>query len=143
MRANPIPPAAPAPAESRVEQSDVVGCGSLLRPKDGAGAFGAAQRIAHIRGDQHLGPADRWIDLSFDPIQRREGGAAFCQLVTTRIEEPQAERAKHPCSRVVRGAAADPHQDPARAAGDRLLDQLTGAESARAKRVTLVALQKR
>ena len=71
----------------------------------------------------------------------RERGTARRKRSARSVREARAERFEQSCAAVVRGAAADPDDDPARSAGDRLGDQFSGPKRRRTARVAVACVE--
>ena len=69
------------------------------------------------------------------PLEAGERAAAVRQLAAARVEQANAERLQHPGAAVVRGAAADADDEPARAVVEGGPDQFADAEGRRHQRI--------
>ena len=113
--ANPTPPAAPAPGESRrsapvaaatasaqwptarVQLLDVVGVGALLRPVHRGGAVRSGQRVVHVAGHHDLGAGQAGVHPGqVEPVDVGQSAATVDDLRAVGGEQP-ARRAREPC----------------------------------------------
>ena len=118
--------------QRRVEESDVLGSGPLLRPVDGRGAAGAQERVVDVARDPDCDAVQPRVQGG--GVHRRqagERGGAPVEFAPVGVQEARPECAEHPGAAVVRGAAAHADEEVARPAVQGREDHLPDAEARR------------
>ena len=122
--------------EVRVEDAHELGRRPLLRPENRRRAIRTDEGIVDVAGDLDRALRETRVQpRDVDPFETGQRAAAVRQFPAARIDEANAERLQHSGAAVVRGAAADADDEPARAVVEGGPDEFADAEGRRHQRI--------
>lgn len=125
--------------KSRIEQTDILGRGSFLRPEYSRRAIRSYKRIINIahhreRAFQNIRSRFGCIDI----IQEPEGGTSLRQVITGTVEETNSQSTQHSGASVVGGAPADTDYKMPTTGIEGVVYQFAGSARRRNARIALV-----
>ena len=130
--------------QRRIERRDHRGRGPLLRTEHRTRAQRPAERVRDIaRHTERAARQFRQRLRAIDPVKLRQTFTAARNLLPLPVQQTEPERLKHPRAAIVRGAAANAHDETAASVRQRIPNHLPHAERRRVQRILLRARDER